>query len=121
LSLHAKRMTTGNPAGVTEYALCGRAVAQASKPQRANLPEGGFGTRLNAMHKWHDVRGIPAVKARAGARTAATSFDGVFLLILSQPKDLPKLSTARLPFAEKINKLSIARKGLSGNAPPQIL
>jgi hypothetical protein len=73
------------------------------------------------MHKWHDIRGIPAVKARAGARTAATSFDGVFLLILSQPKDLPKLSTARLPFAEKINRLSIARKGLSGNAPPQIL
>ena len=26
-----------------EYAQCGRAVAQASKPQRANLPEGGFG------------------------------------------------------------------------------
>ena len=53
------------------------------------------------MHKWHDIRGIPAVKARAGARTAATSFDGVFLLILSQPKDLPKLSTAQLHSLKK--------------------
>jgi hypothetical protein len=23
--------------------------------------EGGFGARLNAMHKWHDAHGIPAV------------------------------------------------------------
>ena len=99
------------------------AAAPSRKPQshREQICRRRLWHSIECMHKWHDVRGIPAVKARAGARTAATSFDGVFLLILSQPKDLPKLSTARLPFAEKINKLSIARKGLSGNAPPQIL
>ena len=29
------------------------------------VPEGGFGSRLNAMHKWHDVRGIPAVRGQS--------------------------------------------------------
>lgn len=29
------------------------------------VPEGGFGTRLDAMHKWHDTQGIPAVSGQS--------------------------------------------------------
>jgi hypothetical protein len=29
------------------------------------VPEGGFGSRLNAMHDWHDARGIPAVRGQS--------------------------------------------------------
>jgi hypothetical protein len=29
------------------------------------VPEGGFGGRLNAMHDWHDARGIPAVRGQS--------------------------------------------------------
>ena len=29
------------------------------------VPEGGFGSRLNAMHDWHDTRGIPAVRGQS--------------------------------------------------------
>ena len=29
------------------------------------VPEGGFGGRLNAMHKWHDAHGIPAVSGQS--------------------------------------------------------
>jgi hypothetical protein len=28
------------------------------------VPEGGFGSRLNAMHAWHDARGIEAGQSR---------------------------------------------------------
>lgn len=28
------------------------------------VPEGGFGDRLNAMHDWHHVRGISAVRGQ---------------------------------------------------------
>jgi len=38
------------------------------------VADGGFGARLNAMHKWHDAHGIPAVSGQAGVRTHATSF-----------------------------------------------
>jgi hypothetical protein len=27
------------------------------------VPEGGFGSKLNAMHRWHDARGIPALNS----------------------------------------------------------
>ena len=43
------------------------------------VPEGGFGSRLNAMHAWHDARNITAWRARTAARTDATLFDGVLL------------------------------------------
>ena len=29
------------------------------------VPEGGFGTRLNAMHDWHDTHGIEAVRGQS--------------------------------------------------------
>jgi hypothetical protein len=29
------------------------------------VPEGGFGSRLNAMHDWHHVRGIEAVRGQS--------------------------------------------------------
>lgn len=29
------------------------------------VPEGGFGSRLNAMHHWHDAQGIPAVSGQS--------------------------------------------------------
>ena len=29
------------------------------------VPEGGFGSRLNAMHDWHDARGISAVRGQS--------------------------------------------------------
>ena len=29
------------------------------------VPEGGFGAQLNAMHKWHDARGIEAVRGES--------------------------------------------------------
>ena len=29
------------------------------------VPEGGFGARLNAMHKWHDAHGIPAISSQS--------------------------------------------------------
>jgi hypothetical protein len=29
------------------------------------VPEGGFGSRLNAMHDWRDARGIPAVRGQS--------------------------------------------------------
>ena len=29
------------------------------------VPEGGFGSRLNAMHDWHDERGIEAVRGQS--------------------------------------------------------
>ena len=29
------------------------------------VPEGGFGTRLNAMHKLHDAHGIPDVSGQS--------------------------------------------------------
>ena len=45
------------------------------------VPEGGFGSRLNAMHDWHDARGISAVHAvKAGAKMGATTFDGALLI-----------------------------------------
>ena len=29
------------------------------------VPEGGFGSRLNAMHDWHDAHHIPAVRGQS--------------------------------------------------------
>ena len=29
------------------------------------VPEGGFGSRLNAMHDWHDAHGIEAVRGQS--------------------------------------------------------
>lgn len=29
------------------------------------VPEGGFGTRLNEMHDWHDTHGIEAVRGQS--------------------------------------------------------
>ena len=29
------------------------------------VPEGGFGSRLNAMHDWHDTHGIEAVRGQS--------------------------------------------------------
>ena len=29
------------------------------------VPEGGFGSRLNAMHDWHDAQGIEAVRGQS--------------------------------------------------------
>ena len=29
------------------------------------VPAGGFGIRLNAMHDWHDARGIEAVRGQS--------------------------------------------------------
>ena len=39
------------------------------------VPEGGLAAELNV---WHDARGIPAVRVKAGAKMGATIFAGVF-------------------------------------------
>jgi hypothetical protein len=36
-------------------------------PQHVDMmvPEGGFGSRLNAMHDWHDAHGIDAMRGQS--------------------------------------------------------
>ena len=40
-------------------------VVESKFPHHVDMvvPEGGFGSRLNAMHKWHD--GVPAVSGQS--------------------------------------------------------
>jgi hypothetical protein len=45
------------------------------------VPEGGFGSRLNAMHARLDFHGIEACAARTAARTDATVFAGALLTL----------------------------------------
>jgi hypothetical protein len=43
------------------------------------VPEGGFGSRLNAMHDWQTLEGFPLCAVKAGAKMGATTFDGALL------------------------------------------
>jgi len=42
------------------------------------VPEGGFGSRLKAMHDWHDARGIEAVRGQSRRESGRDSIRWCF-------------------------------------------
>ena len=56
------------------------------------VPLGGFGSKLNAMHRWHEARGIRAIHSTGRRDENNRDIIRGALPILSRQKSLPRRS-----------------------------